>query len=126
MRIELCVPGPLPPISLDARLVRRAVINLVTNAAQAMPGGGRVAVRLVADTLAGRPAVCIEVADEGAGIPSAVSSRMFEPFFTTKAFGVGLGLAIVKHVAEAHHGEVSVCSQEGQGTTFTVRLPASK
>ncbi|HSO37486.1 MAG TPA: ATP-binding protein [Labilithrix sp.] len=126
VRIELCVPRPLPPISLDARLVRRAVINLVTNAAQAMPGGGRVAVRLVADTLAGRPAVCIEVADEGTGIPSAVSARIFEPFFTTKAFGVGLGLAIVKHVAEAHHGEVSVCSQEGQGTTFTVRLPASK
>ncbi|CAN5918201.1 hypothetical protein BH11MYX4_BH11MYX4_23690 [soil metagenome] len=126
VRIELCVPRPLPPISLDARLVRRAVINLVTNAAQAMPGGGRVVVRLVADTLAGRPAVSIEVADEGTGIPSAVSSRMFEPFFTTKAFGVGLGLAIVKHVAEAHHGEGSACSHEGQGTTFTVRLPASK
>ncbi|MDB4935823.1 MAG: sensory box histidine kinase [Labilithrix sp.] len=124
-QIELEVSRPLPPQMLDARLVRQAVINLVTNAVQAMSDGGRIVVRVAEDALGGRPAVRVEVADDGPGIPSNVLNRIFEPFFTTKAFGTGLGLAVVKHVAEAHHGEVAVQSTGGQGTTFVVRLPSS-
>jgi signal transduction histidine kinase len=110
---------------LDARLVRRAVVNLLTNAVQALPRGGRVVVRMVEEALSGKPAVRVEVADDGPGIPPAVLARIFDPFFTTKAFGTGLGLFIVKHVAEAHHGQVDVRSVEGEGTTFLLHLPSS-
>jgi signal transduction histidine kinase len=110
---------------LDARLMRRAVINLVTNAVQATPDGGRVVVRVadepVGDTLGAR----LEVIDDGPGIPPSVQARIFDPFFTTKSFGTGLGLSIVKHVAEVHRGEVTVRSGDGHGTTFTMRLPSS-
>lgn len=125
VEITLEAACSFPPQSLDGRLLRRAVINLLTNAIQATPSGGRVLVRVVEDSLEGRPAARIDVSDEGVGISAAVLGRIFEPFFTTKALGVGLGLAIVKHAAEAHHGEVTVRSQEGQGTTFAIRLPLS-
>ena len=125
VQIELEVARPLPPMLLDARLVRRAVINLVGNAVQAMPAGGRIVVRALEESLAGRPAVRIEVSDNGPGIPAATIERIFDPFFTTKAFGTGLGLSIVKRVAEAHRGELTVRSEEGKGTTFTIRLPSS-
>jgi signal transduction histidine kinase len=125
VRIDLEVSPSLPRQMLDARLMRRAVINLVTNAVQAVPRGGRVTVRVIEEALHGRPAVRVEVTDDGPGIPRAVLARVFEPFFTTKASGTGLGLSIVKHVAEAHHGEVTVRSAEGQGTTFAIRLPSS-
>lgn len=123
VRIELEVSRPLPPQFIDAKLVRRGVINLVTNAVQASPEGS-VVVRLVDEPLGARPGVRIEVSDHGPGIPPAVLGRIFEPFFTTKAFGTGLGLSIVKHVAEAHHGEVAVHVDEGRGTTFIIRLPS--
>jgi signal transduction histidine kinase len=109
---------------LDARLMRRAVINLVTNAVQASPDGGRIIVRVVDAPQGEEPGARLEVIDDGPGIPPSVQARIFEPFFTTKSFGTGLGLSIVKHVAEVHHGEVTVRSSEGQGTTFTIRLPS--
>ena len=123
--IELSVEHPLPPQQLDARLVRRAVINLVTNAVQVTPEGARVRVRLCEGTMGGKPASCIEVTDEGPGIPAGVDARVFEPFFTTKASGVGLGLSIVKQVAEAHGGDVAFRAAEGGGATFVIRLPRS-
>ena len=109
---------------LDARLMRRAVINLVTNALQASPSGGRILVRVIDEPGGETPEARLEVTDDGPGIPPSVRARIFEPFFTTKSFGTGLGLSIVKHVAEVHHGDVTVRSGEGQGTTFTVRLPS--
>jgi len=125
VRIDLDMARPLLPLLLDARLVRRAVINLVGNAVQAMPNGGRIVVRVVEERLAGLPAVRIEVSDNGPGIPAANLDRIFDPFFTTKAFGTGLGLSIVKRVAEAHRGQLTVQSEEGHGTTFIIRLPSS-
>ena len=110
---------------LDARLMRRAVINLVTNAVQASPEGGRIVVRVLDEPNGNAIGARVEVIDEGPGIPASVRSRMFDPFFTTKSFGTGLGLSIVKHAAEAHHGEVTVHSTDGRGTTFTLLLPAS-
>jgi signal transduction histidine kinase len=123
--IELEIARPLRPQMLDARLVRRAVINLVTNAVQAVPSGGRVVVRVLDDATRERPGARIEVTDDGPGIAASNVARIFEPFFTTKASGTGLGLAIVKHVAEAHHGDLTVHSEEHRGTTFVIRLPSS-
>ena len=82
--IELEIPRPLHPMMLDARLVRRAVINLVTNAVQAMPVGGRVVVRVVDEAPPDGCGVRIEVTDDGPGIPSEHLPRIFEPFFTTR------------------------------------------
>ncbi|MDB4993898.1 MAG: sensory box histidine kinase [Myxococcaceae bacterium] len=122
--IELAVARPLEPLLVDFQLVRRAVINLVGNAVQALPSGGRIVVRVIDEVKPAR-GVRIEVSDNGPGIPQATLDRIFEPFFTTKASGTGLGLAIVKRAAEAHSGELTVRSEEGRGTTFVMRLPAS-
>jgi signal transduction histidine kinase len=124
VRVELVIARPLRPMLLDGRLVRRAIINLVGNALQAMPGGGRIVVRVVEESLARRPVVRIEVSDDGPGIPASTLERIFDPFFTTKASGTGLGLSIAKRVVEAHDGQLSVHSEEGRGTTFTIRLPS--
>jgi len=109
----------LPEVPLDARLVRQAVLNVAVNAVQAMPRGGRLAVRLRTE---GRFAV-VELEDGGPGIAADVRGRIFEPFFTTKATGTGLGLAVVKRIVEGHGGEVGVGDAAGRGTVFSLRFP---
>ncbi len=115
----------LPRFVIDGHLVRQAVVNLVMNAIQAMPKGGTVTVRVSAQQKNGTSAARIEVADEGVGISPATEKHIFQPFFTTKATGTGLGLAVVKRIVDAHHGEISVRSAMGGGTTFTVTLPSA-
>ena len=117
--IHLELAQQLPPVAIDARMLRQAFINLLVNAVQASPRGGAVRLRGAVDDCGVR----IEVQDAGPGIPSNNQHRIFQPFFTTKATGTGLGLAVVKRIVEAHGGEVTLGSAEGQGTTFTVRLP---
>jgi signal transduction histidine kinase len=115
----------LPRFVIDGHLVRQALVNLVTNAIQAMPKGGTVTVRVSAEQKNGVSLARIEVCDEGVGISPATEKHIFQPFFTTKATGTGLGLAVVKRIVDAHHGEISVRSAIGGGTTFTVTLPSS-
>lgn len=111
----------------DSELLATAVANLVTNAVNYSEAGTRVAVagRRVGDT------VEITVSDQGQGIPEGEQSRIFERFYRVDAArsratgGTGLGLAIVKHVCATHGGDVSVWSEEGRGSTFTMRLPAA-
>jgi len=94
--------------------------NLTINAAQAMPGGGTVhfVVERTADY------ICVHVRDTGTGIPSADLDHIFEPFFTTKkSEGTGIGLAVSARIAREHGGSISVVSEEGRGSTFTVCLP---
>ncbi len=115
----------LPRFVVDGHLVRQAVVNLVVNAIQAMPKGGTVTVRVSVEKRNGNSLARIEVADEGVGISPATEKHIFQPFFTTKATGTGLGLAVVKRIVDAHHGEISVRTGAGVGTTFTVTLPSS-
>jgi signal transduction histidine kinase len=115
----------LPRFVVDGHLVRQALVNLVTNAIQAMPKGGTVTVRVRAETQAEQTLARIDVADEGVGISPQTEKLMFQPFFTTKATGTGLGLAVVKRIVDAHHGEILVRSAEGGGTTFTMLLPSA-
>jgi signal transduction histidine kinase len=104
-----------------ATALREALMNLVLNAVDALPNGGTI--RLTAHRQ--DDAIVIEVADTGTGMPPDVQARIFEPFFTTKGEqGTGLGLAMVAGIVERHNGEVSVSSEEGRGTTFSLRLPA--
>lgn len=109
----------LPPVAVDSGLVRQALINVVVNAAQAMPRGGRLQVR----TAAAAGWATIEVTDSGHGIPPELRERVFEPFFTTRTSGTGLGLAIVRHVVEAHGGSIAVAPGADGGTRFALRLP---
>jgi signal transduction histidine kinase len=109
----------LPPVAIDGRLVRQAVLNVAVNAVQAMSRGGRLTVRALRD---GGAAV-VEIEDTGDGIPDEVRERIFEPFFTTKASGTGLGLAVVRRIVEGHGGEIRVRTRPGAGTTFSLRFP---
>lgn len=113
----------LPLFPADAHLLKQAIVNLVVNAVQAMPKGGKVTVRSSLVPRAGGAWAQIEVCDEGQGLSPRAAERMFQPFFTTKATGTGLGLAVVKRIVESHQGEVLVSPNADRGTTFVVRLP---
>jgi signal transduction histidine kinase len=106
---------------VDAKLVQQVFCNIVLNAIDAAPRGGRLAV-----SLAVRPAadqVAVSFRDDGQGMDRETLGRIFEPFFTHKAKGAGLGLAVSKKIVEAHGGAMEVVSEPGRGSTFTVVLP---
>jgi len=118
--VERDVPADLPPVPIDAHLLRQAIVNVVVNAVQAMPEGGTLTVRARVDG----DAAVVELSDTGCGIPDEVRHRIFEPFFTTRPTGTGLGLAIVKRIVDGHHGRVEVRARPGgSGTTFALHLP---
>jgi signal transduction histidine kinase len=135
IRFELAV-SPQHTLRADGEMLRRAVLNLVLNALDAMPDGGTLTVGTTADPrpaghpLAGRcpgyPANGLElyVADSGPGLPADVLPRVFEPFFTTKPSGTGLGLAIVSRIAEAHGGTATAANSREGGAVFTLHLPS--
>ncbi|MBZ5498832.1 MAG: cache domain-containing protein [Acidobacteriia bacterium] len=113
----------LPTIMVDKDQMRQVVLNIVINAAEALPNGGEI--RVISRLDRGANLVCLSVADTGPGIPEAVRTRLFEPFFTTKASGTGLGLAIAYGIMERHRGTITVASAAGQGTTISLRLPVN-
>jgi len=119
----------LPKVEGDVRQLGEVLVNLLVNALDAMPDGGRLAISIAVE--AAEPGstdpswVRIDVSDTGPGIQEKDLDRLFEPFFTTKAAGSGLGLAIIKSTVERHAGSVRVNTQLGAGTTFSVRLPAA-
>jgi signal transduction histidine kinase len=103
----------------DRALLRQALSNLVSNAQQAMPGGGHI-------TLSAHPAesgVEISVTDEGVGIPAELQARIFDLYFTTKDEGSGIGLAVVHQIVQLHGGRIRLRSAEGEGTQVTLELP---
>lgn len=116
------VAPELPELYLDPELMRNCITNFITNAAQAMPGGGMI--RVGAELDKDDPGwVCLSFADQGVGIAEDELEKVFQPYFTTKEVGIGLGLAITERIVKEHGGEISVTSRPGVGTTFTVRLP---
>jgi PAS domain S-box-containing protein len=138
IRIETQIPENLWPILGNPLQLHQALLNLFTNAGEAMPAGGPL-------TLAARnftadshfaalhsgavtgPYVLLEVSDTGVGIPPELRERIFEPFFTTKELGrtnVGMGLSTTLSIVKGHHGIILVKSEEGKGSTFQVYLPA--
>jgi signal transduction histidine kinase len=118
-------PG-LPPVHADRQQLRQVFLNLSTNAADAMPTGGRLTTRVKTGQLPdGRAAIVIEICDTGVGIPSELLSRVCDPFFTTKeeGKGTGLGLAICRRIIEQHQGRLVIESEVGKGTTVRIILP---
>lgn len=112
-------PG-LPKIQLDGDQMRQVAINLILNAGGAMPDGGKLIVRTEP---ADGKRIKIIFRDSGCGIPGESLEKIFEPFYTTKERGTGLGLAITRQIIEQHHGEITIESEMGTGTTVTVTLP---
>jgi signal transduction histidine kinase len=116
----------VPHIQADRQQLRQVFLNLFTNAADAMPDGGRLSVRVRLGELPdARPGIVIEVADTGTGIPPEILPRLTEPFFTTKeeGRGTGLGLTICKRIVDQHGGALMIESQVGIGTTIRITLP---
>lgn len=110
----------MPEILIDNKQIKQVIVNLLSNAMQAMPDGGKLTLK----TAKKDGNVEIEVQDTGAGIKQQDIDRIFTPFFTTKARGVGLGLAIVNNIVQKHGGHIKVESNPGQGTSFKIILPA--
>jgi signal transduction histidine kinase len=114
----------------DEGQLRQALLNLVRNAREAMPKGGRITVRVHPAENAG---VALIVDDEGPGIEPSLREHLFEPFFTTKSHGTGLGLAITQQIAKAHGGTIACEARTEEpgrsgtkGTRFTLGLPGAK
>lgn len=120
----------LPDVRGDRMLLREALLNVISNAAEACTQtNGDVMVRvrsLSGPGASAAPLIEIVVADSGPGIPRAHLGRLFVPGFTTKETGSGVGLAIAERVVSAHHGRITVDSEEGKGTTITITLPTDK
>ena len=117
--VVLDVEGDLPPALFDEGQVRQALLNVLRNAREAMPDGGRIDVRVRAEGMS----VVVGVDDRGPGIPEDVRSRIFDPFFSTKGEGTGLGLAITRQIVEAHGGSIACEPRDGGGTSFRLLLP---
>ncbi|MBU2063532.1 MAG: GHKL domain-containing protein [Candidatus Omnitrophica bacterium] len=112
----------MPQILIDVKQIKQVMINLITNALQAMPGGGQLTIT----TKLANEHLEIEVKDNGTGINKEDLDKIFTPFFTTKARGVGLGLSIVDSIIKKHAGSFEIKSEIGKGTIFIVKLPLKK
>jgi two-component system NtrC family sensor kinase len=129
IRVEKKLGTSLPLVRVDFDQIQQALMNIMLNAAQAMPNGGDL--RITTSVAKGvkidnatRDAVRIDITDTGVGIPKENLSKLFTPFFTTKdkGKGVGLGLSVVHGIIERHHGKIEIDSDPGTGTTFSIYL----
>lgn len=122
-RIAVDVELPESPLIIegDSGQLQQALTNIVLNARDVMPEGGRIAIRAGATG----PLAWVEIADTGPGMTDEVRMRIFEPFYTTKppGSGTGLGMAITYGIVQGHHGDITVDSEPGRGTTFTLSFP---
>jgi signal transduction histidine kinase len=128
----------LPMVLADSNQLQQVFLNLIANAVDAMPAGGELQVQAAVEGVndAGlgrpgadhRPCVAVSFRDTGQGIAEEYLTRIFDPFFTTKAAGrgTGIGLAVCSQIIHAHGGSLTVQSQLGEGSTFTIRLPVHK
>lgn len=118
--VECHIPSDLPLIMADAAKLKQVFLNLYTNAFEAMRDGGILTVR----TVEGEDKVCLDIADNGEGIPAGMD--IFEPFVTSKPHGTGLGLAVSRWIVLAHGGSISYTSKPEQGTIFHLAFPISR
>ncbi|MCP5005098.1 MAG: two-component sensor histidine kinase [Planctomycetes bacterium] len=109
----------LPKCKLDRNVIKQALLNVILNAQQAMPGGGELLVR----TFKNRKMLYIDITDTGYGIPRDNICKIFQVYYSTKKTGTGLGLPTVKRIIEEHRGTISVHSEEGKGSSFLIKIP---
>ena len=121
LRVRRQEPAGLPAVRADGDLICQVLLGLLSNAAEAAPTGGEVAL----GARARDGVVELAVADSGPGVPADLRARIFEPFFTTRPRGTGLGLAVARQIVEAHGGRIEVGEEAGGGARFTVQLPVA-
>lgn len=138
LRCTLQISPDLWPVDVDKDQIRQVITNLLVNARDAMPGGGTITVRaenlIAADTPPALPEdrkyIKISIKDQGTGIPLKYLVKIFDPYFSTKAMGtqrgMGLGLSIARSIVQRHDGRITVQSQPGDGTEFSIFLPRSQ
>ena len=119
--IEKDLSADIPDILVDPDQIQQVFVNIILNAAEAMTKGGSLKIRSARS--ADRESIVITFADTGPGISEEVRERIFDPFYTTKEHGTGLGLSISYGIVEQHGGTISVDSNPGKGSTFTISLP---
>jgi signal transduction histidine kinase len=119
VRLRTDIEGGLPTVMVDGQQLRQAVLNLVINAIQALPGGGEVAIGVTRDGERLR----VSVEDDGPGLDDESLRRAFEPFYTTKDGGTGLGLSIAFQIADGHGGDLRAENRDGGGARFTLEIP---
>ena len=121
IKVETSFDDEIPEVMASTNQMRQVMLNILKNAKEAMPKGGTLTVRTSKED----KNVLIHVLDTGVGIPEEIGDKIFEAFFTTKqkVKGVGLGLSVCYGIIKDHGGEIKVESEEGKGTTFTIRLP---
>jgi len=122
VKVSIMIEEDFPKLMLDPTLMQRVFSNLITNAVQAMPNGGKLTIRASKK----EETTLISVEDTGEGISDANLSKLFTPLFTTKAKGQGFGLPVCKRMVEAHDGNITVESEVGKGSTFTIKIPLRK
>ena len=116
---EQSLDGDLPSISFDPEQIKQVLINLLKNAAEAMPNGGKLAISSWRED----GYVKVSFTDSGTGMSAEIAQKVFNPFFTTKKKGTGLGLAVSRRIMEDHGGEISLQSKKGKGTRAVISLP---
>ena len=116
--------GSLPLINIDKEQMKQVVLNLLLNAIQAMPGGGRL--QLAGRMPRGNRWIQLSIQDSGMGIPPQDMDKLFDPFFSTREGGIGLGLSIAHRIIDQHHGRIEVESTPEKGTLFTIWLPLER
>ncbi len=123
--IKSYVPSDLPPVLMDREMFKQALLNLMFNAEQAMPGGGDLTLQAFVEPASKNATshVSLSLIDTGKGMKPEVLERIFRPFFSTRAGGTGLGLPTTRKIILAHHGTIDVESEVDKGTRFTLRLP---
>jgi signal transduction histidine kinase len=124
VELQLAIPDSLPEVRVDPMQLEQALVEIVSNALDAMPSGGRLGISAMLDGSVPGAQVVIEISDTGPGIPDHVLPSVCEPFFTTRREGTGLGLAIAKRYVEQNGGRLEIVSRPG-GTTVRLRLPAT-
>jgi PAS domain S-box-containing protein len=122
IEVSVTVEQDCCTITVDPTMIKRILTNLITNALQAMPDGGKLTIAASRK----QDEVQISVQDTGPGISDENKAKIFQPLFSTKAKGQGLGLAVVKRLVEAHNGTITFDSEIGKGTTFTIAIPIAK
>jgi two-component system sensor histidine kinase AtoS len=126
VRCQTLFQADLPNASVDPRTFERVIVNLISNALEAMTEGGTISVSIGMMKDGQKDQLELKVADTGPGIPTDKIERIFDPFFTTKKDGTGLGLAISRRIMTAHRGTIQVESFPDAGTVFTIHLPVKE
>jgi len=118
--VQTEIPDQPMTVSGNANQLQQVLVNIILNAIQAMGPGGLLRIKISENP---EKMAQVEISDNGPGIPEEVKSHIFDPFFTTKSEGTGLGLSVSNSIIEDHGGTITLASEQGQGTTFSINLP---